>query len=110
LDQDPRDRERLVGTVDVLRPVLLYRLALQPAEPLLDNRYKVKRLERETDKSLASSDEVRNVWSSVSTFSYAFKARKGINFPSVLNIYVNQIYLSETLRLSVNMPINMEQF
>jgi len=76
----------------------------------LDNRYKVKWPERETDKSLATSDEVRNVWSSTSVFSYAFKACKGINFPSVLNIYINQIYLSGTLRLSVNMLINMEQF
>lgn len=76
----------------------------------MDNRYKLKWPERETDESLATSDEVRNVWSCTSTFSYAFKACKGVNFPSVLNIYINQVYLSGTLRLSVNMPINMEQF
>ena len=117
LDQDTRERELSwyggCGATCTARIVVrfpAYRLAVQPAEPPLENRYKVKRQERETDKSLATSDEVRNVWSSTCTFSYAFKACKGINFPSVLNIYINRIYLSGTLSLSVNMPINMEQF
>jgi hypothetical protein len=97
-------------TARIVVGFLTNRLALRPAEPPLDNGCKVNRPERETDESLATNDEVRNVWSSTSTFSHAFKAYKGTNFPSVLNNYINLIYLSGTVCLSVNMPINMEQF
>jgi hypothetical protein len=119
---DPEPSESLVSTVVVLRPALArivdqfqarvkiflfyeaFRLSLRPAEPPLDNRYKVNRPERENDESLATSDEVSNVWSYASTFPYAFEVRKGTVLPSLLNIYENRVCLS------VNMSINMEKF
>jgi hypothetical protein len=81
-----RERERELSwnggcaatcTARIVVRFLAYRLALRPAEPPLDNRYIVERPERETDESLATSDDVRNIWGSSSTFNMLSRRANG---------------------------------